>query len=86
MDVGNAIFEFISGCLVWVNIRHLLRARIVVGMHWAHTAYTTAWCIYSMLFFAFLQQWWSFAAGVWLFASYATWLVLLLRFCRGSRP
>jgi len=79
-DLINAIFELGGGILCWLNVRRLLKDRIVKGISWPVQAFFASWGIWNLYYYPSLGQYLSLYGGIFLVASNITWVVLAIRF------
>lgn len=83
-DYFNAFFEGVGALLTWMNVVRLCRDRKVSGVYWPVTAFWSAWGAWNIAYYPMLGQWWSAAAGLVLCVGNTVWVVLAVRFTRGS--
>lgn len=63
-DIGNALFEFFGGILIWLSVRKLHQDKQVKGVHWAPITFFCLWGYWNLFYYAHLDQWYSWAAGI----------------------
>ena len=71
-------FELAGTLFVAMNVRQLHRDKQVRGVHWAATAFFTAWGAWNLYYYLSLQQLYSWAAGFAVFAVNSVWLGQIL--------
>lgn len=79
-DITQACWELGSACFGLLNIRAILRARKIDGVHWAPTLFFAAWGVYNLWFYDALNlpaAWW---AGMAITAVNSLWLGLVFYF------
>jgi len=79
-DLINATFEFIGAILSLVNVRKLLRDKIVAGVNYWVQGYFVLWGGWNTIFYSGLDQWLSFSCGVLLAIINGVWFSLALRY------
>ncbi len=73
-DVLNALFELTGALLTAMNTRRVIRDKGYAGIYWPAVAFFWAWGAWNLFYYPHLEQWWSFTAGVLLFAANLSWL------------
>lgn len=63
-DLFNGLFELLGAAISTLNVRQLLRDKMVRGVHWAPVAFFMAWGFWNLFYYPHLDQWWSFAGGI----------------------
>lgn len=76
-DAFNGCFEFAGAYMVSLNVRAILRDKMIRGIHWAPTFFFAGWGVWNCYYYPSLGQWCSFAGGVTLTLVNATWLGLM---------
>lgn len=79
-DLVNAAFEALGGFIILLNVRRILKDRLVRGADWRVMAFFTAWGLWNLYYYPHLGQWWSFAAGTWIAVVNAVYLALMVHF------
>lgn len=85
-DTINALFEAVGAVLSWINFRKLLADREVKGIHWPITGFWAAWGLWNLYYYPALEQWFSFAAGVFLVSGNLAWVAAVLWLKWHNRP
>lgn len=75
-DIVNALFEAFGAWAVWGNVARLKRDRDVKGVVWQYTIVYWIWGMWNVLYYPWLGQWFSGAAGLVLVAGNLRWLLL----------
>lgn len=73
-DLTQAFWELGSAVFGLLNIRAIRRSKSIAGVHWAPTAFFTAWGVYNLWFYDALHlpvAWW---AGMAITAVNLIWL------------
>lgn len=68
--------------LLWLNVKTLIKAKKVEGIHWGSSAFFTLWGLWNLFYFPSLGQWCSFCGGLSIAAANATWVVLAIYYGR----
>lgn len=75
-DIVNAVYEIGGTAATVVNIRTLLRDRIIRGMHWAATTFFFSWGVWNLYYYSHLDQFVSMLAASTLAVSNCVYLLL----------
>lgn len=78
VDLINAVFECGSAFLLTINIRRLLRDKIVAGVSIIPTSWFSLWGAWSLIYYNKLGQTLSWVAGMGVFAVNTFWVILAL--------
>lgn len=84
-DIINAVFEMVSGLLIWLSVAKLYRDKIVRGVHLAPIGWFLLWGFWNLFYYPHLNQWWSFFAGINVVAANGVWWVQMLYYLRRER-
>ena len=84
-DLINGAFELSGGFFIWLSVRRTLRDKYVAGVDWMTTAFFAAWGWWNLYFYPSLDQWASFAGGVFIVIMNTTWVVLLIYYSRNPK-
>lgn len=79
-DAINGTFELVAGWVSTINISALLKSKKVQGVHWAPTAFFSAWGVWNLFYYPILGQWVSFVGGIGIVVSNLIWLGLAWRY------
>lgn len=85
-DLINSAFEGTLACMVCLNIRQLLRDRLVRGLHMAAPTFVTAWGFWNCWYYPSLHQWYSFGCGAALAIANSFWLGLAVYYRNSRAP
>lgn len=85
MDATNAFFELVGALLMVLNIRAVLRDKMVRGVNWLVIAFFASWGFWNLFYYPHLGQWLSFAAGVLLVTGNTVYAALLVYYVRKER-
>lgn len=84
-DHMNALFEFIGGCMIWMNCLAVYRDQKVAGVRWWTTGFFAAWGLWNIFYYPHLDQFWSFYAGLYIVAANVAWVALLIYYSKRSQ-
>lgn len=79
-DVVNGSFEFLAGFMICLHIVKVLKDKNVAGVSTIATAYFAAWGYWNLYYYPSLDQWVSFAGGIFVVTANTIWVILLLYF------
>lgn len=82
-DICNGAFEAVGGGMIWLNVRQLLKDKVIKGVHWGPTVFFTSWGLFNLYFYPANNLWFSFAGGVSIVLANLTWLYLVWKFYNG---
>jgi len=77
-DMINGLFELFGGTLLLLNIIQLHKDKTVKGVSWLPTMFFTAWGIWNLFFYPYLNQWYSFIGSLWIVITNGIWLIQIL--------
>ncbi len=81
-DHLNALFELIGGVAIFLNVAAVLKDKSVAGVRWWTVSFFAAWGLWNLYYYPHLEQWWSFAAGLFMVTANILWVALLIHYCR----
>lgn len=84
-DQINAAFEAAGAGVTLLNVRRLLRDRMVQGVSWVPTLFFAAWGGWNIIFYGQVHQPWSCVAGSALVVVNTAWLFLLWKFSHANQ-
>ena len=84
-DLINGTFEFCGGFAIYLSIRNLHRAKIVRGVSWAQVAFFSSWGCFNLWFYPSINQWFSFAGGLFLVTMNSIWLTQIAYYLRKEK-
>lgn len=76
-DAANGAFEVLGGVFVLLSVFKTHRDKMVRGVSWPTTVFFMSWGYWNLYFYPSLDQWLSFAGGVFLVAANTVWVVQL---------
>ena len=77
-DLVNAAFEGVGCFACWRDVAALHKAKRAVGVHWQSRAFFAAWGAWNLYYYANLNQWASWLAGVGIAVANAAWVALYM--------
>jgi len=77
-DIMNALFEFIGGLFLWMNVITLYKDKVTRGVYYPTVIFFFLWGIWNLWYYPSLDQWWSFAGGLWLAMANLVWILLFM--------
>lgn len=77
-DIVNALFEFIGGLFLWMNVITLYKDKTIKGVYYPTVIFFFLWGVWNLWYYPSLDQWWSFAGGVWLATANLMWILLFI--------
>lgn len=84
-DLINGCFELVGGFLYVLNIRAILRDKVVHGVSLLPAFFFSTWGIWNLFYYPSLEQWYSFTGGVFLVTFNTIWLILALYYSRKGK-
>lgn len=75
-DLINGTFELGGGIVLWLNVRRLLRDKLVRGVHWGPFAFFFLWGLWNLFYYHHLHQYASWVAGMLVPLANGAWLAL----------
>ncbi len=67
-DAINGLFELAGGFAILLSVIKLHQDKLVRGVSWPHVAFFAFWGLWNLFYYPSLDQWFSFAGGLWLMA------------------
>jgi hypothetical protein len=83
-DLINGALEFLGGCFVLISVHKLWKDKRVAGISWMHVAFFSLWGVWNLYYYPSLDQWFSFAGGLFIVLVNTIYVGLLL-FYGGER-
>jgi hypothetical protein len=77
-DMINGSFEFLAGIMNLINVRRLYIDKEIKGYSPWVFGFFTAWGVWNLYYYPFLEQWVSFFGGVVIMISNTAWLSLAI--------
>jgi hypothetical protein len=84
-DLINACFEASGALAQALNVRQLLRDKLIRGFHIGPTIFFTSWGIWNLYFYPAVGQWYSFVGGATLCATNALYVALTLHYLKKEK-
>jgi len=81
-DQFNGCFEFFGGILTLLSVRRIWLDKLVHGVSPIPVTFFTAWGFWNLYYYPHLDQWWSFAGGIFIVAVNSVWVALLFYYGR----
>jgi hypothetical protein len=79
-DTINGAFEGFAGFLIYMNVLRLRRDKMVRGvLSWVTWVYT-AWGFWNLFYYPHLEQWLSFAGGLFIVSGNFAWCYYAWRY------
>ena len=76
-DIINGIFEFLGGIFLMENVNCIIKDKALKGVSWKPTVFFTLWGIWNLYYYPHLDQWFSFAGGLFIVIINTMWLGLI---------
>ena len=77
-DIINGVLETAGGGFITFSVIKLHQDKIVRGVSWVHAGFFAGWGYWNLFYYPHLDQWMSFAGGVFIVATNTVWLGQLL--------
>ncbi len=77
-DMINGTLEFAGGLFILLSVVKLHRDKIVRGVSLVHASFFSVWGYWNLFYYPHLDQWMSFAGGVFIVATNTVWIIQLL--------
>lgn len=84
-DMINGLFEIIGSYFTWMNAITLLRDKETKGIYWPLVLFMTLWGFWNLIYYPCLNQWYSFAGGVFLTIGNSAWVILSIYYKRRKK-
>lgn len=84
-DLINALFEGLSGFMLWYNVYILARDKKVRGVSILTIAFFSAWGYWNLYYYPFLNQILSFMAGLIVVSANTVWVILAIHYKRKEK-
>jgi hypothetical protein len=79
-DLINGTLELFAGLFVLNHCRHILKDKQVAGVSTVSACFFTFWGFWNLFYYPHLDQWISFAGGLFIVAANVLWVILLIRY------
>ena len=73
-DVINGLYEAFGGLVILLNVLRIRKDKQVRGVNALTTVFFTTWGFWNLYYYPHLNQWFSFAGGVFIVFSNTLWL------------
>ncbi len=77
-DFINGSFETLGGVTTFLNCWRLYKDKEVKGVVWQLTIFYTAWGLWNMYYYPYLNQWLSFAGGLVIVTGNILWIMQVI--------
>lgn len=77
-DLINSLFELVGGTVLLLDVYKLYMDKQFKGVHLAPRFFFTAWGLWNLWYYPYLEQWLSFGGGLFIVFSNVVWLILAL--------
>jgi hypothetical protein len=85
-DLINGGFEFAAGIAILGHCFRLLEDRRVAGVSTGSVAFFSLWGVWNIYYYPLLDQFWSFAGGIFVTLANTAYVALLIRFRKATAP
>lgn len=84
-DLVNAAFEGAASFFILLNVRRILRDKLVRGTDWRVMAFFATWGYWNLFYYPSLGQWLSFTAGLGTVVADTVYLALMIYYVHRER-
>ena len=84
-DFINGLFECVAGFMILLHVLQLHKDKQVRGLHVVPVVFFTAWGFWNLYYYPHLDQWWSFAGGVFIVITNVIWCLQIRYYLRQER-
>ncbi len=81
-DLINGLFECVGALVLMINVRVLIRDKVLRGVHILPTIFYTGWGIWNLFYYPALDQWFSFFGAAAIVTVNAAWVALAIYYSR----
>lgn len=81
-DLLNGCFELFGIAFIILSIMKATKNKSSAGVNWIHPAFFTAWGLWNLFYYPYLNQWLSFVGGIGIFVTNMVWVALLIKYRR----
>lgn len=85
IDLINAAFELFAGAFLLLNVREIIRTKMVKGVHLAPAMFFTIWGVWNIFYYPVLQQKYSFYAALLVVFANGAWVILAIYYKNKNR-
>lgn len=76
-DLSNGLFEFTASLMVLNNCRVLFKDKQRQGISKFSCLFFLSWGFWNTFYYPHLNQWWSFAGGLFVVSANILWIVMM---------
>ena len=76
-DATNGLLELAGGFFILLSVLKLAKDKLVRGVSWVHVSFFTVWGVWNLYYYPSLDQWLSFAGGVFIVSANTVWVAML---------
>ena len=73
-DIINGTYEAFGGLVILLNVLRIRKDKQVRGVNALTTVFFTTWGFWNLYYYPHLNQWFSFAGGLFIVFSNSLWL------------
>lgn len=84
-DMINGAYELLGGVFILNHCRAVLKDKAVNGVSLVSTVFFTSWGVWNLYYYPSLNQWCSFAGGIFIVLSNCLWIGLMLKYRKESK-
>jgi hypothetical protein len=77
-DAFNGTLESVGGLFIAMSVLKLHEEKQVRGVSWMHVGFFSCWGYWNIYYYAYLDQWFSWAGGLFLALTNSLWLFQIL--------
>lgn len=77
-DLINGSFELFGGVIWLLSVFKILKDKQIKGISWAPQAFFSSWGLWNIYYYPSLNQWYSFAGGLFLVSVNLWWTSLAI--------
>lgn len=81
-DVANGLFEVLGGFAIWPSILKAIKNKSIASTHWMTVFFFYFWGCWNLYYYPHLDQWASFAGGVWITITNLCWIIVCVKYAR----
>ena len=83
-DLINGLFECVGALVLTMNVRQLLKDKVLHGVHILPTVFYTGWGLWNLYYYPSLDQWFSFIGAIAIVTVNAVWVTLAIHYTRNK--
>lgn len=81
-DFVNGLFELLASAFILNHCRVLYADKMVRGVSLLSTVFFTGWGMWNIFYYPHLEQYWSFAGGLFVVTANGLWIALMVKYRR----